>query len=86
MKTVIFESTRHLSDAEFEHEIHAVRALRRARAQAIAEERALHTATLGVSTRYANADAEPSRTALERAYIRNGMTPREAAAAVARLR
>lgn len=58
-----FHATRSMSDADFENAVAAVRTARQAAREAIAHERQMHTATLGISTRHA---AEASRSGTDK--------------------
>lgn len=85
MKTTLYEDTRHLSDADFESEIAAARALRRAHAETVAYERKLYGATFGISARYADASSESARERLRRAYLHAGLSGAQADAELRKL-
>ena len=74
----LMDMTRSLSDQEFETLVAQTRTVRQARREGIAYERAMHTATLGVSTRWAYENSpEGVSLALIRSYALAGLNAAE---------
>ncbi len=78
MNHEFFHATRSMSDAEFEHAVAQIRTARQAAREAIAVERAWHTATDGASARYAAAAARTGTDRLQRELQLAGFTAAEA--------